>query len=313
MKASPDAAPNATACDLQQAIARARAWIHANNVPEAGICRTDKHRVPYPEVSGYYVPTLLAWGEKELAVRFARWLVSVQNEDGSWSDYLGRAPYTFDTGQALRGLMALVGEFEEFESPIREAYKFVAGQIETGGRVLTPDTSLWQEPYLIPESIHLYALPPMVAAARKWNMPRRSPAAERALRFYLAQDDLTAFTAMSHFHAYVIEGLVDLGCHERARQGMKEVEALQDAHGYVPALPDATWCCSSGLLQYAVIWYKLGERDRARRALMYACGLQNESGGFFGGYGEGVDYHPDEEIAWAVKFFLDAAWWELNG
>jgi malonyl-CoA O-methyltransferase len=311
VKATSDVAVPDT-CDVSRGVERAMSWIRANSVPDAGICRTDKHRVPYPEVTGYYIPTLLNWEENDLALRFGRWLVSVQNGDGSWSDYLGRAPYTFDTGQALKGLMALVGDFEEFEAPVRAAYTFLSGQIEAGGRVLTPDTSLWQEPYPIPETIHLYALSPMVAAARKWNMPRRSPAAERAMRYFLAQDDLTAFTSMSHFHAYVIEGLVDLGCHERARQGMREVEALHDEFGYVPALPGATWCCSTGQLQYAVIWYKLGERQRALRALSYVLDRQNESGGFYGGYGDGVDYHADEEIAWAVKFFLDAAWWELN-
>jgi malonyl-CoA O-methyltransferase len=34
--------------------------------------------------------------------------------------------------------------------------------------------------------------------------------------------------------------------------------------------------------------------------------LQAPSGGFRGGYGRGASYFPNEEIGWAVKFFLDA-------
>jgi hypothetical protein len=60
----------------------------------------------YPEVTGYTIPTLLQWGETELANRLADWLVSVQNSDGSFNDMEGKKPYMFDTGAAMEGLLA---------------------------------------------------------------------------------------------------------------------------------------------------------------------------------------------------------------
>jgi malonyl-CoA O-methyltransferase len=51
---------------------------------------------------------------------------------------------------------------------------------------------------------------------------------------------------------------------------------------------------------------KLGDRERADRAIEWLCRHQNPSGGFYGGYGPGADYFPDNEIAWAAKYFLDA-------
>jgi malonyl-CoA O-methyltransferase len=298
---------------LARRYALARKWIFANRVDNAGICRTHNHRVPYPEVTGYYIPTLLAWGEKDLALSFARWLAAVQNPDGSWSDYLGRAPYTFDTGQALKGLLALVDDSPEFEGPVRKGCDWMLGRMEESGRVTTPDKSLWGGQHPIPEAIHLFALAPLAEAGRRWGEPRWTRAVSRALAYYLDQEGLTDFNSLTHFHAYIIEGLVDLGRDERAKKGMEGPAALLDRLGFVPGERDLSWCCSTGLLQYAVVWHKLGDRVRGGRAFDYACGLQNETGGFFGSYGEGADYHPADEIAWAVKFFLDAMWWKTRG
>ena len=74
---------------------------------------------PYPETSGYLIPTLLSLDgelpDLHLAARanaVGRWLASIQNPDGSWNGGLhpaGRAPKPsfFNTGQILKGLVAL--------------------------------------------------------------------------------------------------------------------------------------------------------------------------------------------------------------
>ena len=64
------------------------------------------------------------------------------------------------------------------------------------------------------------------------------------------------------------------------------------------------WICSTGMAQYAIIWLKIGQPEPARRAFHWLCAHQNRSGGFFGSYGGG-DYFVDEEISWALKYFLD--------
>jgi malonyl-CoA O-methyltransferase len=64
------------------------------------------------------------------------------------------------------------------------------------------------------------------------------------------------------------------------------------------------------MAQLALAWYKLGHREPADRALDYLVTLQNPSGGFYGGYGKEANYFTDQEISWAVKFFLDACYWK---
>jgi hypothetical protein len=73
---------------------------------------------PYPETSGYLVPTLLELerehpdlGAKEAARGIGRWLLSIQNTDGSWNGGLhpsrtARAS-VFNTGQILEGMLCL--------------------------------------------------------------------------------------------------------------------------------------------------------------------------------------------------------------
>lgn len=65
---------------------------------------------PYPEVTGYLIPTLLNYGEDKLARQYADWLLSIQNGDGSFNDQKGLAR-TFDTAAIMEGLFA-IGEIK---------------------------------------------------------------------------------------------------------------------------------------------------------------------------------------------------------
>jgi malonyl-CoA O-methyltransferase len=107
-----------------------------------------------------------------------------------------------------------------------------------------------------------------------------------------------------------LEALVDLGQKQLALQGMNELETFQRHDGAIPAYADVDWVCSTGIFQYSVIWYKLDQPEKASRAFNYAKRLQNFSGGFFGSYGLNSTYFYNQEISWAVKYFLDALWWK---
>src|SRR4030067_23616 len=99
--------------------------------------------------------------------------------------------------------------------------------------------------------------------------------------------------------------LVGPGRPDLAREGLAQAAALQRSDGAIPAYPGVDWVCAPGVAQLALTWYKLGDRERADRAVAYLERVQNPSGGFFGSYGRGALYFPREELGWAVKFFLD--------
>ena len=100
---------------------------------------------PYPETTGYIVPTLFAYGARtgdlrysDLGVRLAEWLLSVQLEEGAFpgGHLVGTPPpVVFNTGQILIGLLAAfrrTGEERFLESALRAGRWLASVQDEDG-------------------------------------------------------------------------------------------------------------------------------------------------------------------------------------
>lgn len=282
---------------------RAMDWFKKNMVANKGIIVHTKTPVPYPEVTGYYIPTLYNWGERELARTCTRWLLSIQHPDGAFPAPDG-VPYTFDTGQVMRGLCVALDDMDGIEAPLRKACDWVVAQVESDGRLTTPSTEQWTD--IANDLIHTYVLPPLVQAGKLLGVPEYVETANFVLSYYKQQEALVPFNRLAHFHAYAMEALWELGEIDLATQGMTDVERCQRPDGGIPAYPNVEWTCSTAIAQYAVVWYRLGKKDHADRAIQYLEKIQNKSGGFYGSYGKGAQYIAGAEISWAVKYFLDA-------
>lgn len=294
-------------------IEKAVQWIKKNLVPGGGIIVSSRQRVSYPEVTGYFIPTLLSIGERELVRQFARWLITVQFANGSFGNSKSEQSYAFDTGQVIRGWTVMLEQMPELEQPLRRAcdWLITTAHPQTG-RLITPppgtDWSLGQRGE-VSEGIHLYVLAPLRQTGEILNEPRYSRFVDKSLQYYLKQVSLTNFSqpnALTHFYAYIQEALLELGCEAEARTGMTSVARFQQPSGAVPGYSDVNWICSTGLAQLAQVWYRLGEIERADAALKFLEILQNPSGGFFGSYGVEANYFPSEEISWAVKYAIEA-------
>ena len=287
-------------------------WIKNNSIDGQGIVVGSRNRVIYPEVTGYFIPTLLSIGERQLAHQYARWLLTVQHKDGSYG--LGEHSYAFDTGQVVRGWVALLEQIPELEQPLRRACNWLieTADPQTGRLMVPPPGKDWSLGHRgeVSEGIHLYVLPTLRRAGELLNEPRYGTFVDKSLNYYLKNVSLTDFTqpnALTHFYAYIQEALLELGCENEARRGMASVARYQQPTGAVPGYSNVNWICSAGLAQLAKIWYRLGETERADAATKFLGVLQNPSGGFFGSYGVGADYFPAEEISWACKYAIDAA------
>lgn len=285
-------------------------WFKQNMVPGQGIIVHTKQPVAYAEVTGYFIPTLYNWGETELARSCTRWLLSIQLPDGAFPAPDG-VPYTFDTGQIMRGLVAALDDMDGVEQPLRRACDWILTQVEPSGRLGTPSTELWTG--IASDLIHTYVLPPLAEAGKRLGVKEYTDAADFALAYYKKQEGLVPFNRLSHFHAYAMEALCELGELELAAQGMADVARCQRKDGAIPAYPDVAWVCSTGMAQYAIVWYTLGKKEPADRAISYLEKIQNKSGGWNGSYGKGAQYIAGAEISWAVKYFLDAYRLKLQG
>ena len=295
-------------------------WIKENTINGNGITTTSKQRVIYPEVTGYYIPTLLEWGEKELAVSYAKYLCNIQKEDGSWYDSYDKKPYVFDSAQILKGLLSIREILPQVDANIIRGCDWLLSNVNDEGRLTTPVTNAWgSDESFCSELVHIYCLTPLKEAADVLEEPKYREAAYRILEYYKEnyRDKILNFSLLSHFYAYVMEGLVDMGEAELAQEAMKNIERFQNGKGGIPGLCDVEWVCSTGMFQLALVWYKLGQLEKGNRIFEYACTLQNKSGGWFGSYPVSFSgrfakgrkkayYFPDEEISWANKYFLDA-------
>lgn len=313
-KSAPDFGPRPEGGDalVDWCARRALYWAERHSLRRQGVLCTTAGDFAYPEVSGYYIPTLLDWDRERLAFQYARWLIRVQRRDGAWGGPGPDGdPYSFDVGQILKGLVAILPKYPEARAALVRGCEWLLGQFAASGQLTTPcdDAHLMMDGSRVPDAFHLYALQGLREAGRVLGREDFVAAVARSVDYYRGEEAVGRFRTLSHFHAYILEALWDLGCQEEARAGMDEVAAAQREDGAVPGVPGGVdWVCSTGLAQYALIWLKMGEPERARRAMEWLCAHQNEGGGFYGCYGGGW-YFPEAEISWAVKYFLDAARW----
>lgn len=306
-------------------------WLYNNIVDNnGGVVVFNTKRVLYPEVTGYFIPSLLNAGEKDLAISFAKKLCQIQKSDGSWYDPDDKFPFVFDGGQILKGLIAVRDLLPEVDLHIIQGIEWILSNMDEEGRLIQPNTDIWgKDDYHCNDLIHIYALSPILKASELYDKPDYKKKANKILDYYINNfySRIVNYSLFSHFYAYVIEGLIDCGRVEIAKEAMKNFEKYRQPNGAVCAYNDVKWVCSTALFQFAIIWYKLNEKDKADLTYEYACSLQNESGGWYGSYGKsdfayelsritgklGLSrkmYARNVEISWAVKFFLDASFYK---
>lgn len=311
-------------------------WVKQYTINNNGITVTNTQKRVYPEVTGYYIPTLFDLGGewKALATRYADYMCEIQKENGSWYDPRDIEPYVFDTCQILKGLVRACHEYPDkvkYHKALEKGSNWVLENMSDDGRLHPCRANTFRDQKGYSELIHIYCLSPLVEASKILNCQKYEKAATKCLDYYIRnfKDDILNFNLLAHFYAYVMEGLVDMGEFELAKQAMDKIGKLQHKDGMIPAYHNVDWTCSTALFQFAITWFKLGDKDRAIKAFDYGSQLQNKSGGWFGRYPEDevakvVDrliqkcrisdlincyqpnYFPDQEISWAVKFYLDA-------
>lgn len=301
-------------------------WIEKNTIKNSGILVTSKKRVIYPEVTGYYIPTLLKYKMNDLAISYAKYLCSIQKKDGSWYDSENKQPYVFDSAQILKGLIAIRDILPEVDENIVRGCNWLLSNMQEDGRLTTPDKTAWgKNEDFCSELIHIYCLSPLKEAGVIFNNDYYVESVDKILNYYLNNklDRIENFSLLSHFYAYVMEGLYDLGKIDLCRKCMNKLDKQYKKNNcFIPGLNNVKWTCSTGLFQLALVWYKLGELKKGNELFDYACSLQNSTGGWFGSYPTtkilhlfnlkkySPYYFPNEEISWANKYFLDAYYYK---
>lgn len=274
-------------------------WIRENTLHEKGIVVSSVQKIPYLEVTGYLISSLMEAQEYDLAKQYAEFLSFMQRPNGSFAGTDGRE-YIFDSGQALRGLVCAARRWEEYKKYAEKTADYLRSSIQEDGRM----PAIYNNE--IPEAVHVYALKGLVDAADLFHKPDYLQKAKKAVQYYKNYPNVLDERTLTHFLMYIIDGFIEMGETDFIRPAFEKIMSTQKKNGSLSAYPHVSWACSVGLAQFAVICYKLKFTDAGDRAIGYLCSLQNPSGGFYGSYGMGSAYFPKEEISWANKFFIDA-------
>lgn len=311
--------------NIEDVYKKAIKWIDNNTLEGNGITISTKKKLRYPEVTGYYIPSLLRWGLEDKARTFAKYLCDIQREDGAWCESRMEVPYVFDSAQILKGLIAIRDIMPEVDENIIKGCEWILSNMHEDGRLSTPNSDIWgTDTSFCSELIHIYCLEPINQAGIIFDRPEWCDNAGKILDYYKAnyKEKIENFSLLSHFYAYVMEGLYDMGDIDMCRECMERLEQYIKPNGGLNGLNDVRWVCSTGIFQVALVWYKLGELEKGNKLFDYACSIQNPSGGWYGSYPANVwdrlfargrqkpYYFEDDEISWAVKYFLDAYYYK---
>jgi hypothetical protein len=269
---------------------------------------------PYPETTGYIIPTFLDYfrltGREEFrtrAIEMARWEIEVQMDSGAvLAGPLGLppAPAIFNTGQVLFGWVAA---FEETGDET-----FLAAAIRAADYLVDhQDDGVWElgSPYSH-HSAHTYDARVawgLLEVARVTQQPAHREAAIRNLDMAVEKQAGNGWFAdccltdhdrpLLHTLAYTAESLLAAGgildeaaYSEAARSTAEALLVAQRPDGSLAGRFDSewrsavAWSCLTGSAQTAVIWLRLFERtgdaryfDAARRANQQLCGTQDIS------------------------------------
>lgn len=159
-----------TRADYIKVYQKSISWIKKNTIDGEGIICHSKLRISYPEVTGYYIPTLLNWGYRDLAIQYAKWLCSIQKEDGSWFDTEDKWPYIFDSGQILKGLLAIRHILPSVDDSIIRGVDWILSNMEENGRLPSPRENDFGDGKTFHEVIHLYCLSPIIEAGEVFGI-----------------------------------------------------------------------------------------------------------------------------------------------
>ncbi|MEK7585327.1 MAG: methyltransferase domain-containing protein [Patescibacteria group bacterium] len=306
----------------------------------------------YPETTGYIIPTILQaaklLGDEDLIRRarlMADWELGVMLPDGSvHGGNIGEAcvPAVFDTGQVIRGLLAIYEETgeEKFLTAAKRSADWILSKEDKGLGRWTKDNarSVDQES----STYNIYAVVPIIELGQKLNEDKYLALGKRVGDFTLKQQLVNGWfggsdfrskdDALLHTIAYTIDGLWDTGTllkNERllasARKSLDGVITQMDELGFLPGRLTkdwqgaTTWACLTGMAQIGVTCLKVYRTTAEKKYLTasrlikdYLKTCQNNLNPKYGGLGAvwgswpiSGQYGQYQALNWAAKYFAD--------
>ena len=304
-------------------------------------------RPSYRETSGYIATTFFDLARqrndadyRQRALRICRWLLSVQNKDGSFSNpRYGTDGIVFDTGQDLFGLVRAAEETGEqvFKEGALKAADWLVRIADENGH--------WtrNEHLNTPHVYNTRTAWAVLRANQLVHSEDRERVARANLDWALSEQQPNGFfdncafvrgeAPFTHTIAYATRGLFESGLLLEDARYIDAAKRCADAtlkhvttDGFLPGQISITgeaaanYCCLTGNCQFSIVWAKLFDRTgndsykhAVVRSLDYVMGHQDihtnnldARGAIKGSYPIWGKYAPLSFPNWPAKFFIDA-------
>lgn len=259
-------------------------WLYAAECDGGGISAWKANGLwhqPYPEVTGYLLPTMVKWGAGDLAIRCADWLLSIQNRDGSYFG-LDDVAHSFDTSAIVEGLMFMY----ECSVDVRY-YNAAAAATEWMMTQVAPEGYLYNSPgNKLP---NLYNLRASAIICNDLEMA------------YWKQSPLIYDRERTHYLAYALEGALNFGQLDWAMRYIdlayssgNRLQPFYVDYNWKPLFADFDICASA---QMALLFHRVGlDASKHYQAIKHHIA---ENGGV------PQSTSDPRQIAWGAKFWLD--------
>ena len=295
----------------------------------------------YPEVTGYCIPTFFEYYKqtkkrehKEIALKMADWLLSIQLKNGAFPASNLTAPLVFDTAQAIHGLIAVYKRTKNkkyLKSAVKAADWLVSIQESNGS---------WKK-FAFRNKTHAYHSQVALALLFCFRLTKNRKYLESAKQNldWVLSNQLSngwfkncAFYIHPSMHtmAYTLEGLLIGGKILRNNRyvsaAKKTADVLLDLYKQkgLYCSYDKNWkyttrsICLTGSAQISIIWLILYSMTKERKYLKSAMKINNFlkktqiasqnpdiNGGIKGSHPIYGAYEPFRVLSWAAKFFVD--------
>ena len=251
----------------------------------------------YPEVTGYIIPTLLRYSKvsdtrqlRKRALRAANWLISIQNESGSFQGRLvdenNPTPVVFNTGMIIFGLLSAFDETNN-ETYVRAACKAGDWLVK-----IQDPTGAWKSFNTINgDCLHDYHTRVAWALLELYKKTRKEQylfAATKNLQHCVTKQRKNGWfkhtsltkkeqsSPLLHFIAYTIRGILECGLFlnddkliKHAIESATQIKQSYERHGSLFGRyqkdwePTCEWQCLTGNFQMSIIFCKIGKHIKS--------------------------------------------------
>jgi len=267
---------------------------------------------PYPETTGYIIPTFLALADRldrpslgQRAVRMGEWLLSIQYPDGAfpgsvWLKGKQNKESIFNSGQILFGMVALwktTGEARWRDAGLRCARWLLTNQDTDGA---------WRR-FAYRETLHVYKTRvawALALAGKHWNDEQLIAGATRNIENALGFQDQrgwfehasfdTDTAPVLHTFVYTVQGILESGLVlgrqdfvDRAVLSSQSLARCQSEDGSLPGrvqrdFSSGGFRCLTGIAQQVIVWSRLRQcgdkrgswKEHSEKSLEYLRSVQ---------------------------------------